>query len=379
MRIAIVNDMLLAVEAMRRVIAAQGLDQIAWVARDGAEAVQRCERDRPDLVLMDLVMPQMDGVEATRRIMAQSPCAIVIVTANVHEHAGKVFEAMGAGALDAVNTPVLSGSASAEGPKSLLAKIETIRRLIGPSAWPRAATGSADDTTRFFQKMVPLVCIGASAGGPAALARVLSGLPGNFPAAVVIVQHVDAQFAQGLADWLTSHTQLPVRLATEGEALQAGVVLLAGREHHLVLSSARRVGYIRAAADCVYQPSVDVFFKSVAQHRGECGVGERRSAEGGVRNSALRAVGSELEALATPHSALRTSPTIGVLLTGMGRDGAEGLLALRERGWLTVAQDAASSAVFGMPKAAAELKAAVEILTLDKIAARLVNAVEQKS
>lgn len=335
MRIAIVNDMLMAIEAMRRVIVAHGRDQIAWVARDGEEAVQRCQRDRPDLILMDLVMPHMDGVEATRRIMAQCPCAIVIVTASVNDYAAKVFEAMGAGALDAVNTPVLDGSTNADGPKSLLRKVETIRRLIAPSS--AIGGGLTSDTDRILlgSRPVPLICVGASAGGPAALARLLQGLPADFPAATVIVQHVDAQFAQGLADWLASHSKLPVRLAAEGERLQPGTVLLAGREHHLVLGPSQRLGYARAQVDCAYRPSVDVFFKSVVEHR--------------------------------------KSATAGVLLTGMGRDGAEGLLAMRAHGFLTLAQDEATCAVFGMPKAAADLKAATEILALDKIPARLVN------
>src|SRR6266403_2896577 len=131
MRIALVNDMLLALEAMRRVIASSPAHQVAWIARDGAEAVQRCADDTPDLILMDLIMPTMDGVEATRRIMASTPCAIVVVTANVSDNTSKVFEAMGAGALDAVNTPVLASPGNGDGATALLAKIETIRKLIG--------------------------------------------------------------------------------------------------------------------------------------------------------------------------------------------------------------------------------------------------------
>ena len=340
MRIAIVNDMLMPVEAMRRVIIAHGGHQVVWVARDGEEAVRQCERDRPDLILMDLVMPRLDGIGATRRIMAKTPCAIVIVTASVHDQTAKVFEAMGAGALDAVNTPMLGSGTDTDGPKLLLAKIDTIRRLIAPTPWQKSPHRDAHSAQRHGTLHESLVCIGTSAGGPAALASVLAGLPADFPAAIVIVQHVDAQFAQGLANWLASYGRLPVRLAEEGEQLQPGVVLLAGRDHHLVLTSPHRLGYSRAAADCAYRPSVDVFFKSVAQHR--------------------------------------RSQTIGVLLTGMGRDGAEGLLAMRERGFLTIAQDQASSAVFGMPKAAADLNAATEILTLDKIAPRIVNVVTLK-
>src|SRR5438876_6983836 len=131
MRIAIVNDVSLAIEAMCRVIASGHEHELAWTARDGAEAVERCAGDRPDLILMDLIMPRMDGVEATRRIMASTPCAIVVVTANVGENSSKVFEAMGVGALDAVNTPVLEAPEAADGASALLAKIDTIRRLIG--------------------------------------------------------------------------------------------------------------------------------------------------------------------------------------------------------------------------------------------------------
>src|SRR5687768_8461534 len=131
MRIAIVNDMFMAVEAMRRVLTSADGHQIAWIARDGAEAVERCAADRPDLILMDLIMPRLDGVEATRQIMAKSPCAIVVVTANVNDHASRVFEAMGCGALDAVNTPVLGDPGNLEGAQGLLKKVETIRKLIG--------------------------------------------------------------------------------------------------------------------------------------------------------------------------------------------------------------------------------------------------------
>jgi len=341
MRIAIVNDMLLAVEAMRRVILAHGEHQVVWVARDGEEAVSRCARDRPDLILMDLVMPRMDGIEATRQIMAKTPCAVVIVTASVHDYTAKVFEAMGAGALDAINTPMPGGASSAAGPRSLLAKIDTIRRLIAPTAWQKTAAHKDHPQQPHGARKESLICVGASAGGPAALARLLAGLPKNFPAAIVIVQHVDAQFVQGLADWLASQAKLPVRLVEEGDLLQSGVALLAGRDHHLVLVSPRRLGYARATVDCAYRPSVDIFFKSVAAHY--------------------------------------QGTAIGVLLTGMGRDGAQGLLTMRHQGFLTVAQDEATSAVFGMPKAAAELKAATEILALDKIAPRLVNVMAHQT
>ena len=334
MRIAIVNDVVMAVEAMRRVVTGARGHQLAWIARDGAEAVERCAGDTPDLILMDLIMPKLDGVEATRQIMARTPCAIVVVTANVSSASSKVFEALGAGALDAVNTPVLESPGTPDGASALLAKIETIRKLIGGGARKQFTTISPAARPAVHSQGC-LVAIGASAGGPAALAKVLGDLPAQLPASVVIVQHVDLQFAQGLADWLGYQTHLEVRLAREGDCPQPGTALLAGGEDHLVFASPTRLTYIRDPVDYSYRPSVDVFFKS-----------------------ANRFWPGEI---------------IGVVLTGMGRDGAEGLLALRESGYQTIAQDQASSAVYGMPKAAAELHAASEILGLDRIGPRLTD------
>src|SRR6185295_19229535 len=117
--------------AMRRVIANAPQHRVAWTARDGAEAVERCAKDTPDLILMDLIMPNMDGIEATRRIMASTPCAILVVTADLNGTASKVFEALGAGAMDVINTPVMDASGKGEGATALLAKIETVRKLMG--------------------------------------------------------------------------------------------------------------------------------------------------------------------------------------------------------------------------------------------------------
>jgi chemotaxis response regulator CheB len=333
MRIAIVNDVIMAMEAVRRVVVGSSGHQLAWVALNGEEAVARCAADTPDLILMDLIMPKVDGVEATRRIMAASPCAIVVVTASVEDNSSKVFEAMGAGALDAVNTPVLEQTGSPDGAGALLAKIETIRRLIGaPSAKPQAQSTAIAPVPSGEQH---LVVIGASAGGPAALAKILSQLPQHFPAPMVIIQHVDVQFAKGLGDWLGLQTSLKVRVAAENDRPEPGTVLLAGTGNHLVLTSNGRLEYTPEPIDCPYRPSIDVFLKSVEEHW--------------------------------------PGDVTAVLLTGMGRDGAEGLKRLRDRGHYTIAQDRASSAVYGMPKAAAELGSACEITPLDQIGLRLIK------
>lgn len=329
MRIAIVNDLPLAVEALRRVLAQAPQHQLAWIATDGVEAVAMALRDRPDIILMDLVMPRMNGVEATRRIMAEAPCAILVVTSDIESHAAQVFAAMGKGALDAVDTPLLRAEPGATGRQPLLAKIAAVARLIeaGRSA-DRAGSGAEDGTSNGR-----LVVIGASAGGPAALATVLRDLPAQFPAGIVIVQHVDVRFAAGLAQWLNDQCPLAVRLASEGDRIRPGDVLVAGTDDHLVFRSAERLGYVREPADHAYRPSIDVFFRSAGRY--------------------------------WPGS------LTGVLLTGMGADGAHGLKALRDKGHHTIAQDQASSAVYGMPKAAARLDAASEVLPLDRIGPRL--------
>ena len=335
MRIAIVNDMRLAVESLRRGVQASGMHQVAWVAYDGAEAVRRCAEDLPDLILMDLIMPVMDGVEATRRIMAATPCPILIVTGSVDSQSARVFEAMGAGALDAVNTPMVGRQDSVAGDscETFRAKISTIQKLIQPAAGAHCPSHGRTGTAAKIENR--LVVIGSSTGGPHALAKILSLLPADYPAPVVVVQHVDAQFVGELSHWLGKQTPLHVRLAHEGDTPEPGVVMIAGTNDHLVMHPNQSLGYTPFPRDLVYRPSVDVFFSSVAEHwRGQ---------------------------------------SVGVLLTGMGRDGAQGLLKLRNRGFHTVAQDRASSAVYGMPKAAAELHAAVEVMSIDQVAAALLR------
>jgi two-component system, chemotaxis family, response regulator WspF len=333
MRIGIVNDLPIAVEALKRTLARNPSLKVVWVAHDGNSAVAACAEQTPDLVLMDLIMPGMDGVEATRRIMASTPCAILIVTASIGANAWRTFEAMSLGALDAVDAPELGIGDPRRGSAALLAKIETIGRMIcgrgNPPAVPVAgrAVGTGAGSSN------QLLAIGASAGGPGALATLLSGLPRDFPAAVVIIQHVDEQFAAGMAEWLDQQSAMPVRIALQGHRPTPGTVLMAGTSNHLVLTASHLLGYTSDPINYVYRPSVDVFFQSLCEHW-----------QGDI---------------------------VGVLLTGMGRDGAVGLKALRNKGCHTIAQDAASSAVFGMPKAAAALHAAIDILPLDQIAPRL--------
>ena len=337
MRIGLVNDLPMAVELLRRIVVSTTEHAVAWIAVNGREAVEACRHDRPDLILMDLNMPEMDGVTATQRIMAATPCPILLVTASVDANVSGVYEAMGHGALDAVDIPTVGadGNASAQS-AALLARIAMIGRLsrdIAPVTRTQASARTAAPSAQ------QLIAIGASAGGPAAVASLLGGLPHGFPAALVLVQHLDAHFVPGFASWLGQHTALSVRAAIEGDRPEPGTVLIAASGDHLVFKSGNDLGYRSEPRDYVYRPSVDVFFESVAQWwQGDL---------------------------------------VGVLLTGMGRDGARGLKLLRDRKHLTLAQDRATSAVYGMPKAAAAIDAASEILPLAAIAPRLVEACRQ--
>ena len=337
MKIAIVNDMFMASEALRRAVVTNTNHHVSWIADNGRDAVARCAADPPDLILMDLVMPEMDGVEATRRIMTETPCAILIVTVSVDKNAAQVFAAMGFGALDAVNTPLLGTQGNEAGRAEFLAKLKTIEMLIRPRhalpGPPKVVRANALSPTGY-----QLVAIGASSGGPSALMTILATLPADFPLPIVVIQHVDTQFSGELAAWLNIHTTLKVRIAKPNARLEPGVVYVAARDEHLVLNAWGALSYDAQPHDSPYRPSVDVFFNSVQQHgRGRC---------------------------------------IAILLTGMGRDGAEGLLRLRQDGHVTIAQDQATCAVYGMPRAAAELDAAVHVVPLLDIAPLLMRSLD---
>jgi two-component system response regulator WspF len=231
---------------------------------------------------------------------------------------------------------VLLGQSGGEA--ALLAKIRTIGKLVAglPAHAHASALEAGAPSAPATARVQRLVAIGASTGGPVALARLLSRWRPPTDTAAVVVQHIDAAFAGNLARWLDGQGRAPVRTIGDGEALEGGVVQLARTNDHLRMKADQRLAYDANPREAVYRPSIDVFFDSVAQHW------ER--------------------------------PATGILLTGMGRDGAAGLLALRRAGKTTIAQDADSSAVYGMPRAAAELGAAERVLGLDAIAAALPGA-----
>jgi two-component system response regulator WspF len=337
-RIGIVSALPDVIAGLRQILVQRPRHELLWVASDGAQAANLCAQNRPDLLLMTLGTPASRCLEAITRIMAETPCAILLVTRHGDADSSTVFAAMGRGAIDVVDAPSPGDRGGAD-MAVFLRKLDTVGTLVST---PRFIPGSegVGDTSPILRLKPRLVAIGASAGGPAALANVLADIPKDFPAAIVIVQHVDRQFAAGMAAWLSHDSPLPVRVAAEGDRILPGTVLLAATNDHLTLKAGDRLGYSPDPADCVYRPSIDAFFGSIcAWWQGEA---------------------------------------VGVLLTGMGGDGAKGLKSLRNKGHYTIAQDQATSAVYGMPKAALALGAAVDVLPIERIGARLIDVFHHK-
>lgn len=331
MKTAIVNDDRKALEVLCDLMGqVQGLD-IIWTAGAGEKAIEKARANPPQLILMDLHMPGISGVQATRVIMQEHPCAILLVSSSVENSTSMIFEAMGQGALDVVSTPHYDANGALVGQEAFLKKVERIRRYIEKrDARPEMHSMLQETEGAASPVMPPLVAIGASTGGPKAMLTLLSSLPADYPAAIIIVQHVDSQFVQGLVEWLDRQCPLLVAHAEAGKMPSPSKVYVAHTDSHLIVDENRCFAYQAGDPQTVYQPSIDTCFQSLAFHW--------------------------------------PKPGLGVILTGMGKDGAKGLLQLKEKGWKTIAQDQSTSIVYGMPRAAVKLDAAGQVLPLHEIA-----------
>lgn len=337
-RVLVVDDSPLVRQILGRLLEADPAVRVIGYAADGKEAVEKTFQLRPNLITMDIRMPGMDGLEATEKIMAYRPTPILIITSARDRRGIQVaMEALAAGALEVVEKPTILPDDSWEAlgaplveKVKLLAGVKVITHLRGRS---RLLTGRPRPDER--ERAQRVVGIGVSTGGPGVLAMILGALPADFPLAVLIVQHISEGFVAGLVDWLSGQVRLPIRLAREGDQVRPGLVLMAPEGVHLIVEQGGRAHLGRALPVGGHRPSADVLFHSLADVYGEAAV--------------------------------------GILLTGMGRDGADGLRAVRSAGGYTIVQDEESCAVFGMPKAAIEIDAAQDILPPTGIAERLMQ------
>jgi len=339
-KVLVVEDSLVVRQVLIRILESDPQILVVATAANGEEAIEQTRRHRPDLITMDIVMPVMDGLEATRRIMETTPVPIVVVSASWDPiEVSKTFLALEAGALAVLDKPrgVDEPGAGRQARQlvdtvKLMAEVKLVRRIrrasVERKASPLAVPAGLADSPK-----IRLVAMGASTGGPPVLATILSLLGPGFPVPILVTQHIAHGFTRGLADWLGSTCGLPVQVASLDGCAQSGQVYIAPDGLHLGVTPDLRFSFDRGEPENGMRPSVSFLFRSVAQSVG--------------RESA------------------------GVLLSGMGRDGAEELKRLRNIGAVTIAQDEESSVVFGMPGEAVRLNAASHILPPERIAGLL--------
>jgi two-component system, chemotaxis family, protein-glutamate methylesterase/glutaminase len=309
--------------------------RVIGCACNGRAAVDMTLALKPDLVVMDLLMPVLDGIGAIEEIMACAPTPVLVLSAAVEAtDVDRAFNAIKRGALDVMEKPTVdSPGALQDFAVRLVEKVRLLSgiRVIRHPRWKPRPEPVAEKTAP--GALIPnILAIGASTGGPKAVMTVLKSLPADFRGTVFIVQHIAEGFADGFANWLDRECALPVRLATDGARYAPGEALVAPNGYHMTVSEGRIRLTCGAPVNCC-RPSIDVFFASLAQ--GPCG------------------------------------QVVSLLLSGMGKDGAQGLLRIKERGGRTLVQDEPSCAVFGMPKAAILLQAVDEVLPIDGMPAAI--------
>jgi two-component system chemotaxis response regulator CheB len=344
-RVLVVEDSTVVREFLLHILGSDPEIQVVGTAETGEEALEAVERTRPDIITMDVHMPKMNGFDTTRRIMETHPTPILIVsgTLDVAETAS-VFRAIEAGALAVLPRP--SGFGHPEHEQSAADFVQTVKVMSEVKVvrrWPHLRPGktlpaaplSAQIQRRTAQTESQLVAIGASTGGPPALRIILSGLPKDFPVPILIVQHIAAGFTQGFAEWVAQSSSLPVQLSVHGQQVVPGRVYVAPDGFHMTVGIDRHIWLDTGEPENGLRPSVSRLFRSVAKAYGQS--------------------------------------AIGVLLTGMGKDGAFELKLMRERGAVTIAQDKETSVVHGMPGEAIRLGGASYVLPPEKISIMLTS------
>ena len=332
-RVLLADDSLLTLSILKDLIAQDPQITVVGEAYDGRQAVDKVMQLRPDLLIMDVMMPVMDGLTAVQEIMKVAALPILILSSDsaVGEQSN-AFNAIRLGALDVMRKPEgLSGAAWDAFASTLLAQIHTLSRVRVIHHFRSARKRTA--ATPLPPKLSTcrsIIAIGASTGGPKVVMKILKELPADREASIVIVQHIANGFAAGFAEWLNAESAYNVRIAKEGDLLEHGVALVAPSDQHMEIRNGRVVLTNTPQVNGC-RPSIDNLFFSLAKEK--------------------------------------ATSVVATILTGMGKDGAEGLLALKEGGAYTIAQDEGSCAVYGMPKVAFELGGVREVQPADKIAA----------
>jgi two-component system, chemotaxis family, protein-glutamate methylesterase/glutaminase len=346
-RVLIVEDSPVIRDFLRHILSADPDIHVIGTAADGEAALDAVQYQKPDVITMDIHMPRMNGLEATRHIMETHPTPIVIVSSSmVADEVNTSFRAIEAGALAAVPRPQGLGHPEHQATAQelvqtvkLMSEVKVVRR------WPRPRSGSRDPAAQRVGRprtstAIKVVAIGASTGGPLALQSILSGLPKDFPTPLLIVQHMASGFVQGFTEWLTQSTGFPVHVAAADESPLPGHAYVAPDGVHMQVGMDRRITLSRDVPKNGLRPSISYLFQSVAQ--------------------VFRCYAA------------------GVLLTGMGKDGAQELRLLRDTGAVTIVQDQDSAVVYGMPGEAIRLDAAMYVLPPERIAARLAWLADKK-
>jgi two-component system chemotaxis response regulator CheB len=341
-RVLIVEDSPFIATTLKRILESDEDLQVIGIARNGKIGLEMTKMLLPDVITMDIRMPVMDGFEATKRIMTERPTPILVVSSSVNDEDLKIcFNAIQAGALDVLEKPagvtvgdykVVAGDLIKR--VKLISEIRVFKHLFFSQAMKRPERKPVDEPPAAPSGRKPrsnIFAIGASTGGPTALFQILSELPDGLDSLYFVTQHIAEGFGRGLAEWLTEQTRHRVSIPCAGEPVKPGIIYLAPDRGQLSV----RHGMIEIARDFRYEKRpIDYMIGGIAKEYG--------------------------------------SRTVGVLLTGMGSDGVEGLRTVKEKGGRVVVQDEASSVVFGMPKAAVDAGVADEVLPLGEIPGRMV-------
>jgi two-component system chemotaxis response regulator CheB len=346
-KVLIVDDSKVVQELIEYILTSDPDIMIVGIASSGQEAIKLTREKQPDIITMDFHMPDMDGSDATRAIMEHTPTPIVIVSGSMGTtDVTHSFELIEAGALAVILRPPGIQHPNFKNARreliktvKLMSEVRVVRHYNRKHKTPLKST-TVITTDNGIDRDLKLVAIGASTGGPAALQRILTGLPKGFPLPVVIVQHISQGFLAGFVQWLSTTTAIPLRIPSDGEIIKAGTAYMAPDGFHMGVQHGLVIMLSTMPPENGLRPSVDHLFRSVA-----------------------RVVGKN---------------AIGVLLTGMGKDGAAELKEMRDMGAITIAQDEESSVIFGMPGEAVRIGAAEHVLPLDKIAEALTELVKSK-